>query len=296
VSWTETEQSLARAARRQIFFVGGAPRSGTTWLQRMLDAHPDVSCGGEGHFGKELAEPLDALVGRRRQALQAKNEQIFRHTGGYALPTEAEAEAEADHLLGTGILLALERQRAGRPVRAIGEKTPENLFLFARLKRVFPGAKLICIARDPRDVLASAWHFFQKPVAAAEDDAAKIAFIKIATPPISAGARTMLALERRYPEDYRMVTYEGLCREPEPLLAGLSRFLGVTDRPEILRDCIAKTAFSAQTGGRSPGMERNGSFFRSGTVGSWRGTFSAEMNALILTELGWMFQDFGWQP
>ncbi len=52
------------AARR--FFVGGAPKSGTTWVEEILNAHPDVLCTGEGAF----FEPADraALAGilRRR--------------------------------------------------------------------------------------------------------------------------------------------------------------------------------------------------------------------------------------
>ena len=55
-----TEEELARlkaaahaeTAREDvpIFFVVGAPKSGTTWLRRMLDLHPEVLCHGEGRF------------------------------------------------------------------------------------------------------------------------------------------------------------------------------------------------------------------------------------------------------
>ena len=44
---------------KRIFFVGGAMKSGTTWLQLSLDAHPHLSCGGEGHFTNQLAPRLD---------------------------------------------------------------------------------------------------------------------------------------------------------------------------------------------------------------------------------------------
>jgi len=30
-----------------IIFIGGVPRSGTTLMRAMLDAHPDVRCGEE---------------------------------------------------------------------------------------------------------------------------------------------------------------------------------------------------------------------------------------------------------
>ena len=160
-SWIDRQADLARLAQAQVFFVGGAPRSGTTWLQSLLDSHPEISCRGEALFGKHLAEPLDALMAARREALAAKNGSVFRDTGGYPLPESGDT----DFLLATAVLLALERQRDGKACRAIGEKTPENVFFFARLKRLFPGAKFIGIARDPRDVLTSAWHFFHKAAA-----------------------------------------------------------------------------------------------------------------------------------
>jgi len=38
-----------------IFFVLGVGKSGTTWLQRMLDQHPEILCKGEGwFFGRDI--------------------------------------------------------------------------------------------------------------------------------------------------------------------------------------------------------------------------------------------------
>ena len=59
-TWIEGQRNIEALAERQLFFIGGAPRSGTTWLQLLLDCHPEVSCRGEGLFWKELAEPLVA--------------------------------------------------------------------------------------------------------------------------------------------------------------------------------------------------------------------------------------------
>lgn len=33
-----------------VFFLVGAPKSGTGWLMKLLDAHPEVFCRGEGRF------------------------------------------------------------------------------------------------------------------------------------------------------------------------------------------------------------------------------------------------------
>jgi hypothetical protein len=290
-AWAERQQRIARLAQRQLFFVGGAPRSGTTWLQQMLDSHPDISCRGEGLFMSTLGTPLDELTAARRKAVEGKNQDIFRHTGGYPLP----GPDETDFLLASAILLALDQQCGGNPPLAIGEKTPENVFFFPRLKRLFPAAKFIGIARDPRDVLTSAWHFFRRPVAPADEGAAKVAFLRSAFASLAEGARRMIELAERHPADCMIVTYEGLRGSPTPIVAALFRLLGVSDAEEVVAACIEHTSFAALSGGRAAGVEQNGSFFRKGVVGDWQSTLTPEMNDMVMRELGWMFPHFGWE-
>jgi len=289
-SWSEHQKDIARLAACQLFFVGGAPRSGTTWLQQILDAHPDVCCRGEALFQKHLADPLHSMMAQRSQEIGAKNTAFFRHTGGYPLPMPDDTEV----LVGTAVLLALRQQTGGKPYLAVGEKTPENVFLFARLKRLFPQAKFIGIARDPRDVLASAWHFFHRPTAGEDEVEAKTAFIRSAFGPLAEGARIMMALAEHHPADCKIITYEALRGEPASIVAAMFRFLGVSDRDEVVSDCLARTSFATLTRGRAIGEEERGSFYRKGVVGDWRSTVTPEMNQMILRELGWMFPHFGW--
>jgi hypothetical protein len=288
--WAACGADLAMLDTLQLFFVGGAPRSGTTWLQQMLDCHPEVSCRGEGLLRKYLAEPITKMFADWRAALDEKNRKIFSHSGGYPLPSDEAAE----YLARTAILLALRQQAPSADCRAIGEKTPENVFFFPKLERLFPNAKLINIARDPRDVLTSAWHFFHKLKPGQDEVAAKMDFIRGALPSIGEGARVAIALQQRRPDHVTTVTYDALRGDPAPVLAGLFRFLGVPDRADIVASCIEQTAFSRQTGGREAGQEQSGAFFRKGVVGDWRSTLTPEMNDLILREVGWIFAYYGW--
>ena len=291
-NWLDLNQELTRLAARRIFFVGGAPRSGTTWLQQLLDSHPDASCAGEGLFMKHLADPMHDLMAQRSKALADKNAGLFKHTGGYRLPTREDGE----FLIGTAIMLSLLRQAAGSEARALGEKTPENVFFFERLHALFPDARFIAIARDPRDVLTSAWHFFHKAVPDEDEAAAKFAFIRSALPSINEGARAMLGFAQAHPAQTRIVTYEGMRANPAPILAELFRLIGVSDDAKIVADCVAQNDFAAQTKGRMAGQEQRDSFFRKGIVGDWGSFLSPEMNALMLKELGWMYPIFGWKP
>jgi hypothetical protein len=295
--WLDHAETLARTARLQLFFVGGAPRSGTTWLQQMLDCHPQISCKGEGLFWKNLAIPLDAAMVERGRAIRDKNAALFSHTGGYQAPPAEHT----DMLLATAILLALRDQSAAKPCRAVGEKTPENVFFFSRLKRLFPQAKLIAIARDPRDVLTSAWHFFKPDAAAREaagdpQHAAKAEFVRAALPSIAEGTRSILAHAERYRDDCRIVTYESLHALPAQTLADIFRFLAVDDAAELAATCVAQTAFPPPRAEPAEPSTPRPAFLRKGTVGDWTTTLTPEMNDMILRQLGWVYPRFGWVP
>ncbi|HTI00261.1 MAG TPA: sulfotransferase [Acidisoma sp.] len=290
--WTETAEALRKIASRQIFFLGGAPRSGTTWLQQMLDVHPQASCQGEGLFAKLLYPLLDDYLGRWKKDLSEKNRAVFAHLAGYPLPG-----AEERHFLAASmILLAFRRQAAGQNYLAYGEKTPENLFFIPQLSALFPQAKFIIIARDPRDVLTSAWHFFYQGKAGEDAEAAKLAFIRGALPPMVEGARIAIAHEQEHPDICRTVTYEALRRAPEETLALLFRFLGLPDDPGIVAYCVEQTRFEKATGGRRAGQAQDGAFLRLGITGDWPSTLAPAMNDLILQALGWSFPYFGWAP
>lgn len=285
-------EALQRLARQQLFFVGGAPRSGTTWLQHVLDAHPDIRCGGEGLFMKHLAEPLHRTMAGRQRALIDKNETIFRYSGGFPLCGPADTEL----LIVTAILLALEQLCGGTTFRAIGEKTPENVFFFPHLKRLLPTAKFIGIARDPRDTLSSAWHFFHKVEPGENPDEAKRKLIADALPAVTSGLRGMLTLRKAHPSDCLLVTYERMRAAPETVAGELYRFLGVADDEATVAACAARTSFAAMSGGRPAGMTQDRSFFRKGVVGDWRSTFTPDMGEMIAKELAWAFPLFGWKP
>ena len=86
-----------------------------------------------------------------------------------------------------------------------------------------------------------------------------------------------------------------LRRTPELVVSNMFRFLSVSDAAAVVADCVAGTAFAAQTGGRPAGVAQDGAFLRNGVAGDWRATLTPAMNELILSELGWMFPHFDWR-
>src|SRR5215469_239696 len=78
---------------KQLFFIGGAIGAGTTWLQVLLDQHPQISCRGEGHFVTFLVNGLMHVIEEYNRYLTAKNSIIYRELEGYPLVETIEFNA-----------------------------------------------------------------------------------------------------------------------------------------------------------------------------------------------------------
>jgi len=286
-------EELKALLSKQIFFVGGLARSGTTWLQLLLDFHPQVSCGNEGHF-------VNNLFPRLRTALEDHNALLLkkaqREFGEFGESFPIFDLRDLRYLFACGALLLLNKRARGRQVRAVGEKTPENVQTFAGLTRVFQNAKCIHIVRDPRDAAVSGWfhvlrvipdetraHFSSMP------DYLRY-YIDLWTNENVIGAD----FGDRNPACYRRVRYEDLLVTPEPTLKALYGFLGVDDSDAVVRACLEKTSFERMSGGRARGTEDRSSFFRKGVSGEWKSHFDPESLRYALEKAGPLMRRMGY--
>ncbi len=114
------------------FFVRGHPRSGTNWVGRLLNLHPDINCQGEYHF-QIFQNALRSFCSRSHQI-------------GSGRPVKPEARKATHDLI-------------RRCMRATAEKKPDAMILGDRtpseLRPVLPNAKSLLVIRDGRDVLVS---------------------------------------------------------------------------------------------------------------------------------------------
>ena len=265
--------AVGRLRQKQVFFVGGAPKSGTTWLQLLLNAHPQISCSGEGHFPDRLLPGMARAMKEYNAIISLKNRSIFDGLEGQSLLTNRHVF----FLTAATISLMLDQPAKARTTPVVGDKTPDNVRHFPLLATLFPHAKFIHIVRDGRDCTVSAWFHNMRVDAAAltsryptlGDFAAYFAQIWVEN--VSTGAKFAAA----QPGRCLAIRYEDLSQRPAELLAVLCAFLGASHDPAVVQACCEAADFSALSGGRPRGLEDRGSFFRRGTSGDWHTHFDA---------------------
>ena len=130
----EVDDEPGRGER--VVFIVGLPRSGSTLLEQMVSAHPDVHGAGETNAVARLLH--EESVRRRRPFPQWVTETSiddWRRLGHAYL-------AHFDH-------------RGGR--RVLTDKTLANWQVVGAIRRMLPGAHIVHCVRDPLDTLWSAF-------------------------------------------------------------------------------------------------------------------------------------------
>jgi tetratricopeptide (TPR) repeat protein len=133
------QETPASAERYQIAFLGGHPRSGTTLLEQVLDANPDVLAFDEPlSFHQEVEKELHF------KPFPSAAEQLD------TLPDARRAEMRRRYVK------SLLRETPGQPLqRVLVDKNPSPTMSLNVWLRVFPELKVIIAVRDPRDVVIS---------------------------------------------------------------------------------------------------------------------------------------------
>jgi Sulfotransferase family len=129
---SDTAESLLYRSRPA--FIVGCPRSGTTLVKMLLDAHPNISCGPETLFMRHIAD-------LERQHLQLSQ----------FLITEEEWH---DHLRDLFLWLHVRRATQLGKTRWV-DKSPSYALIPDYLDTLFPSCQIVHVIRDPRDVVDS---------------------------------------------------------------------------------------------------------------------------------------------
>jgi hypothetical protein len=213
----------------RFFLCFGPPKSGTTFLQRMLDLHPQVSCPAE-HQLEQLSHFLDTALDAYFEVLQA----IDRRSGGQGV-TARDPEASLAILRNAALELSRSAAR-GKPVHGLNDNG--FFFNFAMASRLFGSSKMLAIVRNPVDLAISTWSYNQR-LARTDPDHAAGHLGMLANPQgtlegfvLHRSAWYRLALGRFLDEfvsrpNVMLIRYERLVRSKSEELRRILRFLDV---------------------------------------------------------------------
>jgi tetratricopeptide (TPR) repeat protein len=180
---------------REVIFIVGMPRSGSTLFEQILASHPQV----EG--GSELPDLGDII----------QQESMRR---GQPYPQWIQSATAADwHRLGQAYLQRTARWRSRRP--RFTDKMPDNWKLAGVLRTMLPGATVIDVRRDP---LETAWSCFRQQFYRLPDFSADLRNVAIA---LRGCERAMDAWRARDPAHIHLHRYEALVQDPETRIRAL---------------------------------------------------------------------------
>lgn len=266
-------------AERGYFFVGGAPKSGTTWLQRVLDAHPHIQCSGEGHFIDKFSVPLAALLRDYAGLMNQAAEGIYEGKPYYAPLTQKDL----DRLVRNFVHDRLMGRAPGPDIRWIGDKTPGYALELPSLLRLFPQGRFIIIMRDPRDVAMSRIHHARRGGHGSrvqEGSDARLDFVRYAGAAWLDTVTSVAAFADANPGIVHIVRYEAMLQDTAGEAGKIFRFLDVDHDEALLGEISRATSFEAMTG-RKPGEESLTSFLRKGVARDWVGRLEAQALAVL---------------
>ncbi len=141
-------------------FVVGCPRSGTTLLQRMLDAHPDLAVANDTHFIPRTLDRIEVDENLRLTSELVEFVRSYHRFKRLGIPNEAVDNAADKSATFPDFVSELYKSFAAvHGKRLAGEKTPDYVKRIPLLNRLFPDARFLHIIRDGRDVALStlAW-------------------------------------------------------------------------------------------------------------------------------------------
>jgi hypothetical protein len=222
-----------------VFFVG-CSRSGTTLLQRIGDAHPELAVAPEQQWlprwwewriavapdGTVTSDVLDMLLADRRfPALELPFRRVVELV---------ENVPPKDYALFVTELFDLHGEVKGK--RLVGEKTPKYVRYVPTLHSLWPHAKVVHLIRDGRDVALSllGWDKAERNVKRFptwdEDAVTTAALYWEWMVRLGRDARGLLPADQCYE-----LRYEALVADPERECQELCGFLALEYDPAMLR-------------------------------------------------------------
>lgn len=196
---------------KNLCFILGVPRSGTTLLSVLLGKHPKVLAPSEPWIMLGLAE-----MGRVNPRHPADSQLLGAACAGFLDGIEIDA-ARAFAQAAYGVRLA----REGRQIFV--DKTPRYYHIVDFIRRVFPHAKALVLLRNPLDIAASYLSSWNADLAELIESGTDHPFLF----DYLLGLRRMAELTTNKGAAVLCLHYEDLVAAPEAIMARVFSFLGL---------------------------------------------------------------------
>jgi hypothetical protein len=271
---------------KQLAFLVGAPRSGTTWLQLLLSRSPSVATAQETDLFNKF---LRAMVGEWNR---------YRTTGEPLGLTEVLSEKEFRSLLRNASGFVFGKIAQGKPsATVVLEKTPNHVQYWREILELWPDAHFIHIVRDPRSVVASLRFASKTWGARYWGGTSRVSAIcERWISDVSRGRQISSATH-----NYQEVTYEELVSDGSAVLVRLFGSLGVPlDQDECRRyvdECNIENLKTGKLENAPFNIPKISEYrFRIGTTDSWRVALSKWEIALVERMAGPLMSELGFKP
>ncbi len=278
--------SLRQLRRYRKLFITGCAKSGTTWLVKLLNGHPQVVADGEGRFAWRLFSLLEQAANQFNQDQQiVTGSPLGMITGDDFAMMMRSASDNVLHryLTASG--------KSPHRVQVIADKTPQHVFNTPILNAMYPGCRFINIVRDPRDVATSALFHLGKDTKQSKEEYVD-AFINRSW---RGSVEAALEAEKTLgSETFLNVRYEDLHADPEQTIRRCLTHLEVDASEETIVACREAGSFELLSGGRRRGETDPNSFYRNGQTGDWKNHLDSDLVKRCCTPVAGLMRRFGY--
>ena len=250
-------------------FIGGAGRSGTSLLRTILNAHSRIAIGAELKVTPEIAR-----FWQRMTRYSSHLDHYFNLN-----------ERDLNDAFAQFIISLLRKKWEQTSKSRLGEKTPNNIFVFPHLHRIFPNSPLLHIVRDGRDVVRSLlkqnWaNADGEPLAITRDPEAAATYWRKAVTAGQRAAQKFPTLADRYHE----IRYEALVTDTEQTVRAIIDHVEELWEPGVLE-------FHKQEGSVYDHVYRP---ISSDSVGRWHTDLTPQQKAAVRDVAGDLLIELGY--
>lgn len=263
-------KTMLRLDKVPFFFIVSRPRSGTTLIQTLFEAHPNVCIPPEAPVITETYERFGKLTKWTDNDIDEFIEFLFKITkfNFWNIDKEELASSIKSYpgKLSLEVLVKLVYMNYNSvfekgEIITFGDKNPRYSRYPEKLLQAFPEAKCLHLVRDYRDHILSMQ---------------RVKLLKSYLPFIAIrwrnSQRKMLRLLKRYPNSFMSVRYEDFVNAPHDYFEQICNFLNIPYDPSIFNYTEQKDKFYEENKYQSD-EEFHGNIFKpinADQVGKWQ--------------------------